>query len=171
MRRREIVYDKGTLEYAWKLYHGASPMINDIRERLAALQQCTFVAYADGSLIGVRGPNLEAIDAAARALIEAPADIAALLNDITSFLTDENAALRAEIAHRAQIDAEDMQRIQGWAGSLYKENQMLRAHLEAIRDYCDNPAAVSAEGMTDAEKVGGMWSQAVAALAALEARP
>lgn len=36
--------------------------------------------------------------------------------------------------------------------------------LEAIRDYCENPAAVSAEGMTDAEKVGGMWSQAVAAL-------
>lgn len=73
-------------------------------------------------------------------------------------------ALLAEIVHRARIDVEDMQRIQGWAGNLYEENTALRAALAAIRDYVENPAAVSAEGMTDAEKIGGMWSQAVAAL-------
>ena len=50
------------------------------------------------------------------------------------------------------------------------ERDMFRAHLEAIRDYCDNPAAVSAEGMTPAQMVAGMWSQAAAALDGLARR-
>jgi hypothetical protein len=37
-------------------------------------------------------------------------------------------------------------------------------HLEAIRDYVEDPKRMNAEGMTWAEKCGGMWSQAIAAL-------
>ena len=56
--------------------------------------------------------------------------------------------------------------LQSQVEALKAENARLRGHLQAIVDYAVNPSAssVNAGYMTDAERIGGMWSQAEAAL-------
>ena len=44
----------------------------------------------------------------------------------------------------------------------------IRSHLTAIMAYEDDPGLVCAFGMTADQKVGGMWSQAAAALALID---
>lgn len=72
---KKIVYDKETLERGGELY-------DDARRRSETLQRVTLIPYADGSLVGVRGADLETIAAAAQALAKTPADIAALIEEV-----------------------------------------------------------------------------------------